>query len=65
MIEKCYWKGVVDRGFIFMYCGNEGDVEWFVKNIGFLWEIVFLFGVFIFFFEVIIYFLSCFFIMIV
>lgn len=27
-----------------MYCGNEGDIEWFASNTGFLWEIAPLFG---------------------
>ncbi|XP_020676664.1 lysosomal Pro-X carboxypeptidase [Dendrobium catenatum] len=24
---------------IFFYCGNEGDIEWFSENTGFVWEI--------------------------
>lgn len=59
LIEKRYWKGAADRGPIFMYCGNEGDVEWFAKNTGFLWEIAPSFGALILFPEVIIYPLSC------
>lgn len=49
LIEKRYWKGAADRGPIFMYCGNEGDVEWFAKNTGFLWEIAPSFGALILF----------------
>jgi lysosomal Pro-X carboxypeptidase len=44
LIEQRYWKGAAEKGPIFMYCGNEGDVEWFAKNSGFLWEIAPAFG---------------------
>ncbi|KAG0572079.1 hypothetical protein KC19_VG066300 [Ceratodon purpureus] len=44
LIEKKHWKGAAELGPIFMYCGNEGDAEWFAKNSGFLWEIAPQFG---------------------
>jgi len=52
LIEKQYWQGPTENGPIFMYCGNEGDVEWFAKNSGFLWEIAPAFGALILFPEV-------------
>ncbi|PIA25035.1 hypothetical protein AQUCO_13300024v1 [Aquilegia coerulea] len=36
-------------GPIFVYCGNEGDIEWFASNTGFLWEIASTFGALIVF----------------
>lgn len=52
LIEKQFWKGSAEKAPIFMYCGNEGDVEWFAKNSGFLWEIAPFFGALILFPEV-------------
>ncbi|KAJ3696160.1 hypothetical protein LUZ60_001537 [Juncus effusus] len=31
------WAG--PGGPIFFYCGNEGDIEWFLENTGLIWEI--------------------------
>ncbi|KAI4383446.1 hypothetical protein MLD38_009281 [Melastoma candidum] len=39
-----HWVGAQRRGPIFVYCGNEGDIEWFADNTGFVWEIAPLFG---------------------
>ncbi|XP_072987713.1 uncharacterized protein [Typha latifolia] len=41
--EQRYLVGRADEwgrsGPIFFYCGNEGDIEWFAANTGFVWEI--------------------------
>ncbi|KAI5078890.1 hypothetical protein GOP47_0006561 [Adiantum capillus-veneris] len=34
---------------IFMYCGNEGKIEWFAQNTGFLWELASTFGALVLF----------------
>lgn len=39
LINTDYWAGPGRSGPIFMYCGNEGDIEWFATNSGFLWEL--------------------------
>ncbi|KAM7251034.1 hypothetical protein ACFE04_022917 [Oxalis oulophora] len=44
LVNDDNWVGPTRRGPIFMYCGNEGDIEWFAANTGFLWEIAPLFG---------------------
>lgn len=37
IINKDHWKGPGSP--IFFYTGNEGDIQWFCENIGFVWEI--------------------------
>ncbi|KAF6157978.1 hypothetical protein GIB67_015294 [Kingdonia uniflora] len=39
LINSNYWSGPLQMGPIFFYCGNEGDIEWFAANTGFVWEI--------------------------
>eukprot|EP00794_Sanderia_malayensis_P007162 gene7162-7969_t len=36
LVNKQFWK---TGGPIFFYTGNEGDIEWFCKNTGFMWDI--------------------------
>nr|KAJ0215810.1 hypothetical protein LSAT_V11C300122280 [Lactuca sativa] len=39
-------------GPIFLYCGNEGDIEWFAANTDFVWELAPRFGAIVIFPEV-------------
>ncbi|KAH6796789.1 Serine carboxypeptidase S28 family protein [Perilla frutescens var. hirtella] len=39
LINTEHWSGPDRAGPIFFYCGNEGDIEWFAANTGFVWEI--------------------------
>ncbi|KAI3936842.1 hypothetical protein MKW92_026666 [Papaver armeniacum] len=44
LISTNHWSGPKELGPIFFYCGNEGDIEWFASNTGFVWEIAPRFG---------------------
>ncbi|KAI3830453.1 hypothetical protein MKX03_018143 [Papaver bracteatum] len=44
LISTDHWSGSKELGPIFLYCGNEGDIEWFASNTGFVWEIAPRFG---------------------
>ncbi|XP_062144209.1 uncharacterized protein LOC133851689 [Alnus glutinosa] len=44
LINTEHWVGSQRLGPIFLYCGNEGDIEWFAANTGFVWEIAPRFG---------------------
>uniref|UniRef100_M4E6L4 Lysosomal Pro-X carboxypeptidase n=1 Tax=Brassica campestris TaxID=3711 RepID=M4E6L4_BRACM len=44
LINSAHWTGASELGPIFLYCGNEGDIEWFATNSGFIWEIAPKFG---------------------
>lgn len=52
LINTEHWVGSGQLGPIFLYCGNEGDIEWFAVNTGFVWEIAPPFGAMIIFPEV-------------
>ncbi|CAN0917702.1 Lysosomal Pro-X carboxypeptidase [Linum grandiflorum] len=49
LINTDHWTGPQRQGPIFLYCGNEGDIEWFAVNTGFVWEIAPKFGAMILF----------------
>lgn len=38
LINDTYWGGADKNAPIFVYTGNEGDIEWFAQNTGFLFE---------------------------
>ncbi|KAK9285899.1 hypothetical protein L1049_025100 [Liquidambar formosana] len=44
LINTEHWTGPERMGPIFFYCGNEGDIEWFAVNTGFVWDIAPRFG---------------------
>lgn len=52
LISTEHWVGPQRLGPIFFYCGNEGDIEWFAQNTGFVWEIAPRFGAMVVFPEV-------------
>lgn len=52
LISTEHWVGPHRLGPIFFYCGNEGDIEWFAQNTGFVWEIAPRFGAMVVFPEV-------------
>ncbi|MCL7035378.1 hypothetical protein MKW94_015986 [Papaver nudicaule] len=38
LINSKYWGGAEKNAPIFVYTGNEGDIEWFAQNTGFMFE---------------------------
>uniref|UniRef100_A0A5B6ZVA8 Putative lysosomal Pro-X carboxypeptidase-like n=1 Tax=Davidia involucrata TaxID=16924 RepID=A0A5B6ZVA8_DAVIN len=38
LINDTYWGGAKKNAPIFVYMGNEGDIEWFAQNTGFMFE---------------------------
>lgn len=52
LVSVEHWSGAARMSPIFLYCGNEGDIEWFAENTGFVWEIAPLFGAMVVFPEV-------------
>ncbi|XP_027178945.1 lysosomal Pro-X carboxypeptidase-like [Coffea eugenioides] len=49
LINTQHWLGPSRLGPILFYCGNEGNIEWFAANTGFVWEIAPRFGAMIIF----------------
>ncbi|CAI9111212.1 OLC1v1011383C1 [Oldenlandia corymbosa var. corymbosa] len=49
LINTKHWAGPSRSGPIFFYCGNEGDIEWFAANTGFVWELAPQFGAMVIF----------------
>ncbi|GAB2229559.1 hypothetical protein Droror1_Dr00013805 [Drosera rotundifolia] len=39
LINAKYWGGPGRNAPIFVYTGNEGDIEWFAQNTGFMYEV--------------------------
>lgn len=52
LISTRHWTGPEEMGPIFLYCGNEGDIQWFAANTGFVWDIAPQFGAMVLFPEV-------------
>ncbi|KAL7247727.1 hypothetical protein ACSBR2_002607 [Camellia fascicularis] len=38
LINDTYWGGAKNNAPIFVYTGNEGEIEWFAQNTGFMFE---------------------------
>ncbi|XP_057965541.1 uncharacterized protein LOC131156104 isoform X2 [Malania oleifera] len=38
LISHKHWGGAANNSPIFVYMGNEGDIEWFAQNTGFMFE---------------------------
>ncbi|XP_057951809.1 uncharacterized protein LOC131146308 [Malania oleifera] len=49
LINTEHWVGPERLGPIFFYCGNEGDIDWFANNTGFVWDIAPRFGAMVIF----------------
>ncbi|KAM7254664.1 hypothetical protein ACFE04_019905 [Oxalis oulophora] len=39
LINDTFWGGAKHNAPIFVYTGNEGDIEWFTQNTGFMFEV--------------------------
>ncbi|EPS74090.1 hypothetical protein M569_00662, partial [Genlisea aurea] len=51
LVNDTHWGGAAAGSPIFVYTGNEGDIEWFAKNTGFMYEIAPIFKALIVFIE--------------
>lgn len=52
LINDTYWGGAKKNAPIFVYTGNEGDIEWFTQNTGFMFDIAPRFKALLVFIEV-------------
>lgn len=53
LINDTYWGGAKNNAPIFVYTGNEGEIEWFAQNTGFMFETAPSFRALLIFIEVI------------
>ncbi|KAG6427603.1 hypothetical protein SASPL_111849 [Salvia splendens] len=51
LINQNHWGGAASSSPIFVYTGNEGDIEWFAQNTGFMFETAPLFDALLLFIE--------------
>lgn len=54
LLNDKYWGGSKNNAPIFVYTGNEGNIEWFTQNTGFMFEIAPHFNALLVFIEVLI-----------
>lgn len=52
LLNDKYWGGSKNNAPIFVYTGNEGNIEWFTQNTGFMFEIAPYFNALLVFIEV-------------
>lgn len=52
LINDTFWGGAKKNYPIFVYTGNEGDIEWFAQNTGFMYDIAPKFKALLVFIEV-------------
>lgn len=52
LINDTYWGGSKNNAPIFVYTGNEGDIEWFAQNTGFMYDVAPKFKALLVFIEV-------------
>lgn len=52
LINDTHWGGAKKKAPIFVYTGNEGNIEWFTQNTGFMFEIAPHFNALLVFIEV-------------
>uniref|UniRef100_M8BLU0 Lysosomal Pro-X carboxypeptidase n=1 Tax=Aegilops tauschii TaxID=37682 RepID=M8BLU0_AEGTA len=52
LLNDTFWRRKPTAGPLFVYTGNEGDIEWFTTNTGFMFDIAPEFGALLVFIEV-------------
>ena len=52
LLNDTFWRRKPTAGPLFVYMGNEGDIEWFATNTGFMFDIAPDFGALLVFIEV-------------
>ncbi|VAI93033.1 unnamed protein product [Triticum turgidum subsp. durum] len=51
LLNETFWRRKPTAGPLFVYTGNEGDIEWFTTNTGFMFDIAPQFGALLVFIE--------------